>query len=442
VIDPVTEVGTSLVRKTTLVFIFKIVSYGLSLITAIVLARLLGASSYGIYTYAIALTGLLSIPATLGLDSLLVREVSIYRTQSAWQQLRGILRWTNWTVLLLSVGFALLAGGIAWCLWKASHPQALLAFGIALVSLPLTSLRSLRLAAMRGLHRIMRGLWPEDFLAPLLIIGLAFGAHWWHSGSLPLAWGMGIYVLVCGITYVVGVRLLNRILPVALREATPQYQVRSWIKSAFPLMFLDAMRTINNRTDILMIGASVGTEAVGIYTAALRGTQLITFMLVAVNTTLAPTVASLYVQGKLDRLQEEVTKTSRLISGVSLGVTIIVIGGSSWYLSLFGPEFSQGRNALIYLALGSFVNAATGSVGVLLNMTGHERYTAISMTVSAVLNVIGNALLIPRWGIEGAAIATAGSTIFINIVKVIWVHYKLGINSTAFGSLPDRPHSD
>ncbi|MDJ0571261.1 MAG: polysaccharide biosynthesis C-terminal domain-containing protein, partial [Pleurocapsa sp. MO_192.B19] len=54
------------------------------------------------------------------------------------------------------------------------------------------------------------------------------------------------------------------------------------------------------------------------------------------------------------------------------------------------------------------VNVSTGSVGLLLNMTGNESYTLISRVSSTVLNVVLNALLIPRWGLEGAAIATAG----------------------------------
>jgi O-antigen/teichoic acid export membrane protein len=59
-------------------------------------------------------------------------------------------------------------------------------------------------------------------------------------------------------------------------------------------------------------------------------------------------------------------------------------------------------------------------------MTGHERYTTISVSASALLNVIGNALLIPLWGINGAAIATTISMIFFNLTKAHWAYKKLG----------------
>ncbi len=68
-------------------------------------------------------------------------------------------------------------------------------------------------------------------------------------------------------------------------------------------------------------------------------------------------------------------------------------------------------------------------------MTGNESYTLISRVSSTVLNVVLNALLIPRWGLEGAAIATAGSAILLNLENTIWVRKKLGIYCTAFGKL-------
>ena len=423
------------ISRATAVFCLKVTSHSLTLLTSMFLANLLGASGYGVYTYAIAWTNLLSIPATLGLDKLLVREIAIYQTQSSWDLMRGILRWANQTVLWGSIGLALLAGAIAYVSGRVTQSQTLLAFCIALVSLPIASLRSLRLAAMRGLHKIAIGLLPETLLAPLLVIALTATVDLILPERLVAPWVVGIYLISTTITFGIGARLLANCVPPQIRETIPKYQVRVWLRSAFPLMLLGGMLIINNRTDILMLGAIKGTEAVGIYVVCIRGAQLITFILMAVNTNLAPTAASLYAQGKLNELQGVITQCSRVVSVVSFLITVILIAASNWYLSLFGSEFIQGQNALIFLCIGSFVNATTGSVGVLLNMTGHEGYNAASVAASAILNVIGNALLIPRFGIDGAALTTASSTIFVNVVKVLWVRQKLGIDATAFGKI-------
>ena len=76
-----------------------------------------------------------------------------------------------------------------------------------------------------------------------------------------------------------------------------------------------------------------------------------------------------------------------------------------------------------------------GSVGIILNMTGHERYAASGAAVGALSNIFLNVLLIPRFGISGAATATAISLAVWNLLLVWWVYKHVGILSTAFGEI-------
>jgi len=413
-------------------FGLKIAHTGLALVTSVVLARLLGTEGFGIYSYAMAWTTLLSIPATLGLDKLLVREVAIYQTQSAWNLMRGLLRLSNQVVLLVSIGLALTAAGVAWVLGTGANPQMLQALCIALISLPITSLRSLRLTVMKGLHQVVIGQLPEMLLAPVLFIALTGCLYWFIGDDFTVLWVVGIKVVTIAITFVIGAVLLSRILPSEVKKVTPKYQLRSWMRSALPFMFLGGMQIINSRTDILMLGAIKGAEAVGIYVVVNRGVQLITFILMAVNNVLSPTIASLYAKGNMEQLQQVMTKSTRVVFLVSLLITGSLIGFGYWFLLLFGSDFTQGQNALTILSIGQLVNASAGSVALLLIMTGHENYTTISFAASAAFNIILNAVLIPHWGIEGAATATASSMIIWNILSLIWVQKKLGINSTVF----------
>lgn len=422
-------------RKTSAVFCLKIASHGVLLLATALLAHLLGVSGFGVYAYAITWTNLLSIPATLGLDRLLVREVAICQTHSNWGLMRGIIQWANRTTLGVAIAIATVAGAIAYFSNGGTPSQTSLAIGIAFLSLPIASLRALKLATLRGLSRTVTGLLPEILLMPLLMILLPAAAFVLLGDRFLAPWAVSLYLASTLITFIVAALLLPQYLPPETQTALPTYQVRRWLGSTLPLMVLGGMIVINSRADILMLGALESVESVGIYRVCIRGAQLITFILLAVNATLAPTAASLYAQNKVNELQQVVTQCSRVISLVAFLTTVLLILGSRWYLSLFGVEFIQGQNALIFLCIGNFVNAATGSVGVLLNMTGHERYTAASVTVSAILNVIGNLILIPRYGIEGAAIATASSTIFVNLVKVLWVRQKLGIDATALGKI-------
>jgi O-antigen/teichoic acid export membrane protein len=405
----------------------KIVGTGLTLLTSILLSRLLGANEYGIYNYAIAIVTLLSIPASLGLNKLIIREVAIYQTKSAWGLLAGLLNWSNKIVLLTSVGLALIGIILVWCFYQEDQSTTTLALAIALISLPITSLRNIRLAVLSGMHKVVIGWLPEMLFEPLLFIILILLISFIWQPQFSSLQILGIYITVIFLTLLIGNYWLQKLLPNPIKKTLPEYEIKNWLRSALPLMFLGGMQIINSRIDIVMLGAISGTEAVGVYTAIIRGTQFISLILIAANNILAPSFASLYAEKNLEELQQVIKESSRGIFFISFPIAASLIIFSKWYLLLFGSDFIQGKNALIILTIGQLVNTGTGSVGLLLNMTGHERYTTISVGMSAILNVIGNALLIPVWGINGAALATTISMIFFNLTKAHWVHKQLGL---------------
>ena len=412
-------------------FGLKIAATGLAFVTSVVLARLLGSKGLGVYSYIFAWISLLGLPATLGLDKLFVREIAIYQAKNEWGLMQGLMRWANLIVFAVSASLAI----IAIIIFSNIGSNSIIPFAIASVALPLVSLGNLRLGAMKGLRRVVLGTLPEALISPVLFIILLGCGYWWWDKELNVSVVLGIKVAVSLFIFILGTIWLNRLLPKDVKQAKVQYQASQWIRSALPLMFLGSMQLINAKTDVLMLGAISGTEAVGIYVVVRQATQLIIFLQSAANSVLAPNIASLYAQRKMQQLQRVITKSSCLIFLFSLLIAVSLIGLSSWILPLFGSDFIAGRNALIILSIGQIINTSMGPVGNLLTMTGHENYTAITVGSSAVLNVFLNALLIPQWGINGAAIATTSSIIIVNVVNMVLVKKKLKISSTAWSIL-------
>ena len=123
---------------------------------------------------------------------------------------------------------------------------------------------------------------------------------------------------------------------------------------------------------------------------------------------------------------------------IGLPAAMLLIAFGDRLLAVFGAEFTRARTALTILVLGQIANVAAGHVGVLMTMTGHEKRVAATVSAAAGCNVILNFLLIPRFGIEGAAAATAISVILWNTFTLCWVIKHLRINPTIFGrSLDD-----
>ena len=419
-------------------FGYRLIYFFLSFVGAALLARFLGTSGFGAYSLAIAWVGMLNIPAGLGLDKLLVREIAIYQKQASWSLMNGLLRWANQTALFACIGLALVAAIVSWFLIGHSNPQLLLTFWVSLILLPLTTIRNLRLAAMRGLHHVLLGQLPEMLIQPLLLIVLVGGAYFLLGKDLNSLWAMAFTIVSYWVSFVIGVQLLLKKLPQPVKESSPQYQPKIWMASALPLMFIGAMQVINGRTDALMLGALKGVEAVGVYSVVDRLSGFTLFFQGAINMPLAPLASSLYAAGDMKRLESIISKASLGVLLATLPLVAFLILGGHWCLSLFGPGFTQGQSALTILSLGQLVNAATGAVAVLLTMSGHEKFTAISIGASAIVNVVLNALLIPPWGVVGAATATSTSIVLMNILMAVWVYKKMGIHSTVLGRLKLR----
>jgi len=97
-------------------------------------------------------------------------------------------------------------------------------------------------------------------------------------------------------------------------------------------------------------------------------------------------------------------------------------------LHLFGNAYSAGATALVILAAGQLFNAATGPLGQVINMSGHPYITLANNAVVAALNVVGCLILIPRYGIVGAAASTTAAVTIVNVVKLFEVQWMFGIN--------------
>lgn len=111
---------------------------------------------------------------------------------------------------------------------------------------------------------------------------------------------------------------------------------------------------------------------------------------------------------------------------------LVILLFPEWLMSFFGEEFREASTALVILALGQFVNIATGSVGYLLSMTGHEKDVRNNVFVSAALGIGLGFALIPAYGLTGAASATAIAIASQNLLGVYQVKKRLGFNTLAF----------
>ncbi len=407
----------------------------LMLLTSIVLARWMGVEGYGAYVTAMALVLLLTVPTGLGLPTLVIRLLASYRVHQQWGLMRGLLVRGNQAVLGASLVMALAAAAAIWGL-EDRLGLVPVVYVLALALIPLTALGAMRSAALRGLHHVILGQLPENLIMPALFLALVAG--WWlvMGGSAALSPELAILarIVATAAAFGVGAALLLRRLPNEFRHARPSYDTRKWARAAGPLLFLGGMSIINTQTDVLMLAAMQGTESAGIYGAAARGAELVAFSLVVVNMAIQPTISRCYAAGEMQRLQRVITTAARVTVALALPAALILsLFGRPILGLVFGNEFERGALCLAILCGAQVVNAGAGSVGNILNMTGHERDAALGLALGAFINVVLNAVLVPVWDIEGAALATGMSLVVWNVFLVTRVRRRLSLDSTAIG---------
>ena len=203
-------------------------------------------------------------------------------------------------------------------------------------------------------------------------------------------------------------------------------------KTLGPLFSIVLMSMMIYWSCFLMLGVWSSAENVALFMTAMRTAMLISFVLSAVNSISAPKFASLYHQGDKEGLRKTALSSVRLMVIVAVPALMLMLMIPELIMSLFGEEFLIAAPLLQILAVGQFVNVISGSVGHLLQMTGHECLLRRNVFISGTVILIGGCIFIPIYGIYGAAWVTTVSIVIQNLLCVKDVKKALGFNSMAF----------
>jgi len=404
--------GAVLVRGGAGSFALKLLHAGLILLVAVVLARSLGPTQFGLYSISFAVVTFLAIPVQFGLPMLVVRETATGRARLDEPAIRAIWKWSLRFTLTSSTLIVIVFGSVLALGWGQLDLNLRWTLVWALPLLPLMALGALHGAALRGFDRLLLGQLPDHVLrlaifAVLVLIGLA----WTDQLSAPRA--MGMHVAAAAFSLLAAHAYLRRVLPCHdVATAVDVERSRRWMLATLPLGFIAAAQIINARADTLLLGVMVSSESVGIYQVANQGAQAVAMALGAVSLVLAPRFAVLYQKGEMKHIQRLAKIGAKLVILVTLpAVLILFFYGAPLILLIFGSAYQQAHSPLAILAAGQVASAFFGTAAALLNMTGHEHVTARGLALAAGINIVLNLTLIPPFGINGAAAATAFSMV-------------------------------
>lgn len=416
-------IGTILVRS---------IGTGMAFILSVFLARTLGADGFGIYSFVLSLLVFLSIPVQAGLPTLVVRETAKFHLAQNWLSIKKLFLWVVKIIALYLVLTSSLLGALHLLdlEWVGEYRSNAFIFGCILMFLvPLMLVQN---ALIRGLGRVVLGVIPEAIIRPgvtLIITSIIFSIS---KDLLTPVSAIASNVVSVLIAVCISLAIISKLWPKKGNGITVfnAIEIEKWKKTAYPLTVVGGLQLMYNHVDIIILGFFCENEVVGVYRAVGQLGLLVVFGLSAINQMLHSHFAKLYLENKMKELQELVTRSSIIIFSIAAFPAMIFLFAGEFVLNtIFGSEYISGVVPLLILTIGQLANAIFGSVGALLNMTGHEKYAMKGMLYSLVVNLVLSFVLIPAYGMNGAALSTALSLVVWNAILRNYVIKKLHIET-------------
>jgi len=418
---------SSITRGASLYFVGKIVLNALGFLLQLILTRGLGAGLYGVYAYGKTVLMILLMFTNLGSDQSLLKYLPEYNDDTRRQRL--ILALAMITSLLGAVVSAVALFVFAPTVndLTLNDPHFVDVLRLFAIILVLDTVAKVVHSTFRSLEQLEYEVFSNKLARPTLRLCAA---------AIALVFGFSLHgvmvALVVANFIALGVALYFFLSRFDLRPSlTPRRSARDEIVEYYnfsiPLTLKDAGNVLIKRVDIMMVGFFLPSTAVGIYNVSVLLAGILVLPVTAFNQLFPPIASRLYSNGETDELSSLHKTVTRWVFTISFIAAIGAVVYRRELLALFGVEFVAGSTVLALFVGGQLINCASGSNGYLLMMTDHQYILLVNQWLFGALNLVLNYVLILKYGLVGAAVATAGILVVLNVVKTIELWYLEGL---------------
>jgi len=415
-------------------FILRITGIVEGYLFTLLVTKTLGAEAWGTFALSLAVLQIATVIGRLGIDTALLKFTAEYVAKGEIGNLRTVYKKSLFLVLLFSSFVAIVVYFLSPILAAEIFHEKNLANHFRIISFAIVPavLLWIHSGCIRGLKKIKQymllqqtGVFGISFVlfalcltigkkqtSPVIIYSLAIftlsiiSFCLWRKYLLTLFISSGSY-------------RLNQLTGYAVRYS-------KILSISVPMLLSNSLFLIMSWIDTIILGAFENTQEVGIYNVALRLSMITSVTLVAINSIAAPKFAEFWGNRDIEGLARVAQQSTKLIFWVSFPILLLFLIFPECILGLFGEEFKMGAFALVILAMGQFINAVSGSVGYILQMTDKQKVFRNVVLFAVIVNILLCFSLIPAFGILGAAIANSVTIVFINVVSLFLIRYYYG----------------
>ena len=395
-------------------------------LSRMVIARLLGPDDYGLIALGFAAMMIATTLSLMGFNSGMQRYIAYYRGKEDEARIKGtVIAALKVTVPMSLLFMILFFFGAGWISIHIFHEndltQVLMIFAIGIPFWTLTTIfNSVSIAFQQIQYQVYTMyIFKDSFklIAIVSLILLGYGVIGAAVGWVLAAIGMAVLSF-----YFVE----KKVFPILSSTVKSVSTAKELFYFSFPLIFVGISDMVTGWTDTFMLGYFCTASEVGIYNVALPTSKLLAVVLSPIGMIFGPVIVGLYAKNRLDELRKTYSSVAKWIFTIVFpGFLLMVLFSERIIIILFGEEYVSGSTALSILAFGVLVTAMVGPAASVIGAYGRTKIIMWCSFFGASVNVVLNLVLIPVYGINGAAIATGVSLALITSLHLIFA-YRIG----------------
>jgi len=408
--------------QTMLSLLLKVFAGVSGFVLNLVVSRSLGASDAGTFFLGLTISNVVGICIQFGCDQAVLRRVGVAKSAGDFSSARQARR-ASFQILAIGAGISILVGlPLGLSALKSHNLTEVLPLAVMWLGAIPFAISWLLAHCFLGWGLIAKFQAYQNLVSAALF-SLLFLAWQFFTGRHEVLDASILYLLSLSVVAVAGEFSWRRLIGVGLAEAA---SVRKLAHEAAPLFGIAALGLLMTWGAQVVLAMFAPASDVAVFTVALRTATLVSVVLTAGNNILLPRFASLYAKGEIVALRKLCTLSTRVMLVLCAPALVLMFVFPREVMSLFGGDFSHGGAVLSILALGQLVNVATGAVGGLLNMTGNASLALKANVIAAAFTICAIFLLVPAYGLVGAAVAQALGLALQMILLSVWAKIKLG----------------
>jgi len=421
-----------MVRGAGLIFLGTIFAYLFNFAYRIIVSRYLGPDDYGLLAMGLMVLNIGSIFAFLGLREGIIRYVAYFKGQKRIAEAKGTfyssLKLTFVISIVVSMLLLLFSGFISNTLFNApTFKPVLIVFAALLPMFVILGLfGSLFLALKKpGYKELVTTIVPNLAKLILVIIFILLGgAVLQVSLAYLLAIALSVFLAFLLYHYNIRTALFHKVRPV--------YDYKGLLAFSIPLFFSGVFIRVLGWADTFFLGIFRTTADVGVYNIVFALAASLGMFLTSFGQMFYPLASEMLAKKKHAAIGKLFGTIIRWIFMVTFPIFLLMFFFSKEIIKiLFGKEYISGALVLVILLSAYFVNIITGPGAHALRTFGKVKFLLYINLITGGLNMILNVVLISKYGLTGAAIATAISIvlreviIFVKVKSLICFSYSL-----------------